>query len=79
MSANVRRLSLTVASALIAYCTIFGALGAAVTVIVAFSGDPPTGTGLVIGLVIFAILALPAFLIARRFDRVLQANFLPPN
>lgn len=67
------------ASALIAYCTIFGALGALVTVIVAFSGNPPTGTGVVIGLVIFAVLTPPAFLIARRFDRVLRANFLVPN
>ena len=64
---------------MIAYGSIFGALGAVVTVIVAFSGNPPSGTGVVIGLVVFAVLALPAFLLARRFDGTLRANILPPN
>lgn len=67
------------APALIAYGAIFGALGAVLTVIMAISGNPPSGAGVVIGLVVFVVLALPAFRLARRFDREIRANIFPPN
>ena len=72
-----RQLWLGVACALIAYGAIFGALGAVVTVIVALSGNLPSGAGPVFGLAVFAVLAVPAFLLARRFDRELRADSSP--
>ena len=62
-----------------AYGTIFSALGTIVVVITAVCGNLPSEVVVVIGLVVFAVLVLPAFLLARRFHRDLRAYFLPPT
>lgn len=75
----MRSLCLTVASGMFAYGTIFSALGTIVVVITAVCGNLPSDVLVVIGLVVFAALVLPAFLLARRFHRDLRAYFLPPT
>lgn len=62
-----------------AYGTIFSALGTIVLAIAAVCGNLPSEVVVVIGLVVFAVLVLPAFLLARRFHRELRAYFLPPT